>query len=880
MFATSPPIPTIIPPASRTPVDATCVQVAGALDALCLYEGPLGAHVEKGESGGSVSIHVWAPTAQVRWGAAVWTQPMNQAVQKFLPFSPSPAPLTCSPHLLSSSLPYPLSLQEVTLLVFDHPHAFPPLARKPMHASHPSCAPPHLLFSPDFLSCSPPLFSFSLLSLEEVTLLLFDQPHTWPPRDSQAHGEEQIFTPLPYTSSPALLTCSLLALLQPLSPQEVTLLLFDQPHASPPVSRQRMERGSEGQWSAQGPMAWQGMYYQYEIRVFHPATNRIETCVTTDPYSRGLSANGERSLVVDLSDAALAPPDWSTLHQQKPPLQSFSDVSIYELHIRDFRYDPVHWGVPDGSYATHADGAARTLEFRSMVQAVNGMGLRVVLDVVYNHLYASGPHSPFSVLDKVVPGYYVRRDMEGRVESSACCNNTASEHAMVERLIVDDVVMWATQYKVDGFRFDLMGHLMKHTMVMIYALLNQYLSLHTHYVLSSPYLVSLPRLPASSPCLPRLPAPSPCPVSLPRLPAPSPCPVSLPRLPAPSPCPVSLPRLPAPSPCPVSLPRLPAPSPCPVSLPRLPAPSPCPVSLPRLPAPSPCPVSLPRLPAPSPCPVSLPRLPAPSPCPVSLPRLPAPSPCPVSLPRLPAPSPCPVSLPRLPAPSPCPVSLPRLPAPSPCPVSLPRLPAPSPCPVSLPRLPAPSPCPVSLPRLPAPSPCPVSLPRLPAPSPCPVSLPRLPAPSPCPVSLPRLPAPSPCPVSLPRLPAPSPCPVSLPRLPAPSPCPVSLPRLPAPSPCPVSLPRLPAPSPCPVSLPRLPAPSPCPVSLPRLPAPSPCPVSLPRLPAPSPCPVSLPRLPASSPYLFLLPHPQMHIRSALDALTIKEHGVNGKAIYL
>ncbi|CAI7801488.1 unnamed protein product, partial [Closterium sp. NIES-54] len=100
-------------------------------------------------------------------------------------------------------------------------------------------------------------------------------------------------------------------------------------------------------------------------------------------------------------------------------------------------------------------------------QGVNGMGLRVVLDVVYNHLYASGPHSPFSVLDKVVPGYYVRRDAEGRVESSACCNNTASEHAMVERLIVDDVLMWATQYKVDGFRFDLMGHLMKHTMLRI-----------------------------------------------------------------------------------------------------------------------------------------------------------------------------------------------------------------------------------------------------------------------------------------------------------------------------------------------------------------------------------------------------------------------------
>ncbi|CAI7924433.1 unnamed protein product, partial [Closterium sp. NIES-54] len=132
-------------------------------------------------------------------------------------------------------------------------------------------------------------------------------------------------------------------------------------------------------------------------------------------------------------------------------------------------------------------------------QGVNGMGLRVVLDVVYNHLYASGPHSPFSVLDKVVPGYYVRRDAEGRVESSACCNNTASEHAMVERLIVDDVLMWATQYKVDGFRFDLMGHLMKHTMVSAAAVIAARTAKSFSFS-SHPFSLTSPLL-ASSPCL-------------------------------------------------------------------------------------------------------------------------------------------------------------------------------------------------------------------------------------------------------------------------------------------------------------------------------------------------------------------------------------------
>lgn len=64
-------------------------------------------------------------------------------------------------------------------------------------------------------------------------------------------------------------------------------------------------------------------------------------------------------------------------------------------------YDPVHWGVPEGSYATDPDGGRRVLEFRQMVQSLHALGLRVVLDVVYNHTYQSGPHNVYSVLDKV-----------------------------------------------------------------------------------------------------------------------------------------------------------------------------------------------------------------------------------------------------------------------------------------------------------------------------------------------------------------------------------------------------------------------------------------------------------------------------------------------
>jgi pullulanase len=130
------------------------------------------------------------------------------------------------------------------------------------------------------------------------------------------------------------------------------------------------------------------------------------------------------------------------------------------------RYDPVHWGVPEGSYATDPNGPTRTTEFRTMVQALNRIGLRVVLDVVYNHIHGSGPSGIHSCLDKVVPGYYLRMDKDGAIENSTCMNNTASEHYMVDRLIVDDLKSWAVNYKVDGFRFDLMGHLMLQTMVL------------------------------------------------------------------------------------------------------------------------------------------------------------------------------------------------------------------------------------------------------------------------------------------------------------------------------------------------------------------------------------------------------------------------------
>ncbi|WP_073951817.1 pullulanase-type alpha-1,6-glucosidase [Streptomyces kebangsaanensis] len=300
-----------------------------------------------------------------------------------------------------------------------------------------------------------------------------------------------------------------------------------------------------GVWSVTGPASWKNKPYRYVVKVWAPSVRKVVTNKVTDPYSLALTANSERSLVVDLGDRALAPSGWSSL--AKPRAVPLRDAQIQELHIRDFSladrtvpakdkgtylaftdrnsdgskhlrelaragtshvhllpafdiatiperkadqatpdcdlasypadserqqacvaktaakdaynwgYDPYHYTVPEGSYATDPDGTARTVQFRQMVQALNRDGLGVVMDVVYNHTAASG-QADTSVLDRIVPGYYQRLLADGSVANSTCCANTAPENAMMGKLVVDSIVTWAREYKVDGFRFDLMGH--------------------------------------------------------------------------------------------------------------------------------------------------------------------------------------------------------------------------------------------------------------------------------------------------------------------------------------------------------------------------------------------------------------------------------------
>ncbi len=296
-----------------------------------------------------------------------------------------------------------------------------------------------------------------------------------------------------------------------------------------------------GVWSVKGTKDWTGRPYRYVVKVWAPSVQKLVTNKVTDPYSLALTADSERSLVVDLRAKSLAPSGWAGL--EKPKAVAAGQAHIQELHIRDFSvadptarnqgkykafteknskgskhlrelaeagtnyvhllpafdiatiperdaatvdcdlsvyapdsdkqqecvakaaakdaynwgYDPYHFTVPEGSYASDPDGTKRTVEFREMVKSLNEDGLRVVMDVVYNHTTTSG-QAETSVLDKIVPGYYHRLLDDGSVATSTCCANTAPENAMMGKLVVDSIVTWAREYKVDGFRFDLMGH--------------------------------------------------------------------------------------------------------------------------------------------------------------------------------------------------------------------------------------------------------------------------------------------------------------------------------------------------------------------------------------------------------------------------------------
>jgi pullulanase/glycogen debranching enzyme len=180
-------------------------------------------------------------------------------------------------------------------------------------------------------------------------------------------------------------------------------------------------------------------------------------------HLKGLAAAGITDVhLLPVFDFATVPEQGCvTPRPEGPPASESQQAVVMAVAARDcfnWGYDPVHFSAPEGSYATDAaGGAVRIIEFRRMVQALHAAGLRVGMDVVYNHTYAAG-QDRWSVLDRIVPGYYHRLDAAGRVTTSTCCANTATEHRMMAKLMIDSAVTWARDYRIDSFRFDLMGH--------------------------------------------------------------------------------------------------------------------------------------------------------------------------------------------------------------------------------------------------------------------------------------------------------------------------------------------------------------------------------------------------------------------------------------
>ncbi|MEL1264794.1 alpha-1,6-glucosidase domain-containing protein [Pseudoxanthomonas putridarboris] len=216
--------------------------------------------------------------------------------------------------------------------------------------------------------------------------------------------------------------------------------------------------------------------YELHVRDFSigdasvPAAHRGKYLAFTDTASDGMRHLRALS-EAGMTDVHLLPvfdiatiPEAGCLTPRVPDAAADSEAqqaAVMAVAARDcfnWGYDPFHFNAPEGSYASDAsDGARRIAEFRRMVMALNAIGLRVGMDVVYNHTAASG-QAAGSVLDRIVPGYYQRLDGNGRVERSTCCDNTATEHAMMARLMIDSAVLWARHYRIDSFRFDLMGH--------------------------------------------------------------------------------------------------------------------------------------------------------------------------------------------------------------------------------------------------------------------------------------------------------------------------------------------------------------------------------------------------------------------------------------
>jgi len=288
---------------------------------------------------------------------------------------------------------------------------------------------------------------------------------------------------------------------------KITLVVYDNPYDDL-GQKYKMIKLEKGVWKLKLNGDYKNKYYNYLV------LNDGEQKETPDIYAKGASANGKKGMIVDFH--SLNPINWE--NHKKPLAINRTEAVIYEIHVRDFSvsedsgiknkgkylaftenntktaegvvtgldylkelgithvhllpvfdfasvdetkggynwgYDPYLYNVPEGSYATDSqDGTVRIREFKSMVQSLHENGLSVIMDVVYNHTFTIA-NSPMDIL---VPGYYYRTDAAGNyTNGSGCANETASEKPMMRKFMIDSIKFWAEEYKIDGFRFDLMA---------------------------------------------------------------------------------------------------------------------------------------------------------------------------------------------------------------------------------------------------------------------------------------------------------------------------------------------------------------------------------------------------------------------------------------
>ena len=287
--------------------------------------------------------------------------------------------------------------------------------------------------------------------------------------------------------------------------RKVDLLLYGEADTGEPKRVVAMQRAAKGLWEAEVEGDLHGVRYAYRYSSYG------QERIAPDIHTFAATADSSRSVVVDL--ARCTPDGWGTV--DPPLLAQPTDEVIYEIHVRDFSVaaeglEPVlrgtyrgllhrgqigdvptglghleelgvtavhllpiqdftaaigeyNWGywtalfnVPEGNYSTNPHDPTQPIrELKTAIAGLHAAGLRVILDVVYNHTSSSGEYSPF---DQSVPYYYFRTTVDGRLMNDAGVGNSmADERPMVRKYIVDSLAYWTKQYRIDGYRFDLIG---------------------------------------------------------------------------------------------------------------------------------------------------------------------------------------------------------------------------------------------------------------------------------------------------------------------------------------------------------------------------------------------------------------------------------------